>query len=282
MRKMLSGMLAAVFALSAISLAACSAENDDLSKNPDPTIPGNPDPQESGKESDVTIGTSIEIPTEKEREIVQAWLDKYSRGDQNASEFSLDVRGVFGDTYAFYLCGPFAASDVITDILVDNILFEFPSSYTLDVYHGGTFYTLGTAFENGLLTRSDLLALQKNYNNGWNWSTSQIIKEDYVREYGGVNTEDLSLRVFYRWSMERSVLFVDGGADYPAVMTEQEVDGVTFCYGSTQQLLYYGYHGESDSMFCDLETAFASGCLDHEDLLAIQYNYENGIQIIVP
>ena len=290
MKKLLSGMLAAVFALSAISFAACSAENDDLSKNPDSTTPENPDsttpenpnPQEPDKESDVTIGTPIEIPAEKEREIVQAWLAAYPHSDLDADDLSLDVRGVFGDTYVFYLCGPFGASTVITDILVGNILFEYPSSYTLDVYHGGTFYTLEMAFENGLLTRSDLLALQKNYNNGWNWSTSQIIKEDYVREHGGVDTEDLSLRVFYWWSMERSVLFVDGDADYPAVITEQEVDGVTFCYPSSQKLLYYGNHGNPDSMFCDLETAFARGRLDHDDLLAIQHNYENGIQFIVP
>lgn len=290
MKKLLSGMLAAVFALSAISFAACSAENDDLSKNPDSTTPENPDsttpenpnPQEPDKESDVTIGTPIEIPAEKEREIVQAWLAAYPHSDLDADDLSLDVRGVFGDTYVFYLCGPFGVSTVITDILVGNILFEYPSSYTLDVYHGGTFYTLEMAFENGLLTRSDLLALQKNYNNGWNWSTSQIIKEDYVREHGGVDTEDLSLRVFYWWSMERSVLFVDGNWDYATELTQQEVDGVRFEYLTAQQLLFYGDYDETDSMFCDLETAFENGALDHDDLLAALANYAGGIQISVP
>lgn len=282
MKRILSGMLAAALVLSAAGFAACSPENAGLSRDPDRTVTEHPDPQEPDKGSDPTAGTSDGISAEQEREIVCAWLNEHPQSGVTAEELSLNVRGIFDDTYVFYLVGPFGASAVITDVIVDNILFEYPSSDTLEVYHGGRFYTLETAYENGLLTRSDLLALQKNYNNGWDWSTSQLIKEDYVREHGGVNAEDVSLRVFYRWSMERCVLFVDDGADYPAVITEQEVDGVTFCYGSAQQLMYYGDVDGTDSRFCDLETAFARGCLSHDDLLAVQYNYENGIQIVLP
>lgn len=78
------------------------------------------------------------------------------------------------------------------------------------------------------------------------------------------------------------MLFVDGDWDYPAVETQQEVDGVLFLYGSAQQLLFYGDYDETDSMFCDLETAFENGALDHDDLLAALANYAGGIQISVP
>ena len=283
MKRLLSGMLAALFAFTSAALAACSP--DDTSALPEspgisetPETPETPQPPETG----VIVGSPIEISAETEREIVQAWLAAYPSDGVTADKLSPDVRGVFGDVYVLYMHGPFGASDVITKNLVGNVLFEYPSSLTLTVYREGAFSSLSMAYGQGLLTRDDLLALQKNYNNGWNWSTSQIIKEDYVREHGGVDTEDLSLRVFYWWSMERSVLFVDGDADYPAVITEQEVDGVLFLYGSAQQLLFYGDYDETDSMFCDLETAFACGALDHDDLLAILSNYEDGVTIAIP
>lgn len=286
MKRLLSGMLAALFAFPSAALAACSP--DDTSALPEspglsgsletPETPETPQPPETG----VIVGSPIEISAETEREIVQAWLAAYPSDGVTADELSPDVRGVFGDVYVLYMHGPFGASDVITKNLVGNVLFEYPSSLTLTVYREGAFSSLPEAYRDGLLGRDDLLTLQKNYNNGWYWSTSQTIKEDYVREHDGVTTEELSLRVHYLCGMNNAVLFVDGGGDYPAVETQQEVDGVVFEYLTAQQLLFYGDYDETDSMFCDLETAFACGALDHDDLLAALANYAGGIQISVP
>mgnify|MGYP003089565270 CR=1 FL=1 len=78
------------------------------------------------------------------------------------------------------------------------------------------------------------------------------------------------------------MLFVDGDWDYATELTQQEVDGVVFEYLTAQQLLFYGDYDETDSLFCDLETAFENGALDHDDLLAALANYAGGIQISVP
>ncbi len=283
------GVLAALLALSTVGFSACSPQElpessqSQTQTSPEspqaPQTPQTPDENASG----VIIGTPIEIPAEKEREIILAWLDEYPKDDLSEDDLSLDVRGVFGDTYVYYLCGPFGASDVITKALVGNVLFEYPSSLTLDVYCNGDFYSLGAAYGQGLLDRDDLLTLQKNYNNGWYWSMSQTIKGDYAREYDDVKIEELSLRVYYLCGLNDAVLFVDGGGDYPAVETQQEVDGVLFEYPTAQQLLYYGaYSEEKDSMFCDLNTAFARGLLNHANLLAILSNYEDGVTIAIP
>lgn len=196
---------------------------------------------------------------------------------------SLDVRGVYGETYVFYVNG-LAAGDAITVDIVDGVYFAYPSLQQLEVYNGGKFYTLSSAFEAGLLSHDNLLDIQKNYGGGWNWSAGGIIKQEYLQERGdsSLTVDDIVIEVYWA-GYEQFVLFICAeGDDFDAEVVTETVDGVEFTYPTSQTLLFYGlYNEEGDTWFNSLSRAFEKGWLTHDDLLALKYNYENDITISV-
>lgn len=56
------------------------------------------------------------------------------------------------------------ALQVLTSETVDGVTFNYPTSTHLTAYNNGEFYSLQEAFDNGLLTHSNLLTLRNNYN----------------------------------------------------------------------------------------------------------------------
>ena len=56
------------------------------------------------------------------------------------------------------------ALQVLTSETVDGVTFNYPTSTHLTAYNNGNFYSLQEAFDNGLLTHSNLLTLRNNYN----------------------------------------------------------------------------------------------------------------------
>lgn len=221
--------------------------------------------------------------------IINAWLDNNPETDAAAYELSVDVRGVYGDTYVFYLNGPFGYAQALTYTFIDNVYFAYPDFQQLDVYNGGEIYSLEEAFAAGLLTHENLLDIQKKYHRTSSWSTTGNIIYDYICEHESLTADDLSLRVYwYNGASEGDilyiqqcfVLFVDGGKDYDTAITTIVVDGVEFVYPTSQQLLLYGaYDEENDTRFITLSRAFELELLDHTQLLEIKYNYENDIKI---
>ena len=206
------------------------------------------------------------------------WENKYYF---SGSPISIDVRGVYGDTYVFYVYGP-VAGDAITTDLVDNVYFAYPTTRQLEVYNDGEFYTLSSAFEAGLLTHEDLLDIQKNY--GGSLSTADIIKHDYLQERGDSSlTADDIITEVYLAGYEEFVLFINAEDDnFNTEVVTEIVGGVEFTYPTSQTLLYYGrYNREKDTEFNTLTWAFEEGHLSRDDLLALKNNYKNGITISI-
>lgn len=213
--------------------------------------------------------------TEEDR-ILYDWKreNNYHSGDY---PLSLDVRGVYGDTYVFYIDGMAAGAAITTD-LVDNVYFAYPSTRQLEVYNDGEFYTLSSAFEAGLLSHEDLLDIQKNYNDGWNWSTGGIIRQEYLQERGdsSLTIDDIVFEVYWA-GYEQFVLFISAESDdFDTELVTEIVDGVEFTYPTSQTLLFYGaYNAEAGTHFNTLSWAFESGYLSRADLLTVKQNYES-------
>lgn len=221
--------------------------------------------------------------------IINAWLDENPNTDVAAYELSVDVRGVYGDTYVFYLNGPFGYAQALTYTFIDNVYFAYPDFQQLEVYNDGEIYSLEEAFAAGLLTHENLLDIQKKYHRTSSWSTTGNIIYDYICEHESLTADDLSLRVHWYGGASAGdmlhisqgfALFIDGGKDYDTAITTIVVDGVEFVYPTSQQLLLYGaYDEENDTRFITLSRAFELELLDHTQLLEIKYNYENDIKI---
>ena len=252
--------------LLALSLSACG-QGDKFSANPPPS----PDPSQP---------TALSA-TETEK-IERAWLDENDYSELGTDDISLDVRARYGDTVVFYVNGPFGYASAITYDYVDGVLFTYPDSQQLCVYRNGDIYDLEHAYEAGALTRNQLIWLLSNYNNGWNWSTTQTIIDDYVAEHEGTDANTLSLRVYYMCNGGMFALFVDGDGDYTTALSTEVIDGVTFNYPTGQRLLFYGlYDGELKSSFTSLERAFERELLTHTDLENIAKNLESNYIIYI-
>ncbi len=219
-----------------------------------------------------------------EDEILRAWKREHNYyAEPGGYPLSIDIRGVYGDTYVFYIGGMEAGAAITTDF-VDNVYFAYPSTRQLEVYNGGEFYTLSSAFEAGLLSHDDLLDIQKNYNDGWNWTTSGFIKQDYIEERGdGALTLDDVIFEVYWCGYEQFVLFINAeGDNYDTVVTEETVGNVTFTYPTSQRLVFYGaYNRDIGSRFNSLQWAFENGLLKYDDLITVKENLESGTKISI-
>ena len=129
MKKLLTFIFSAVLAISAAAFAACEDIEDRAMQS----------------------------------RIINAWLDDNPDTDAAAYELSVDVRGVYGDTYVFYLNGPFGYAQALTYTFIDNVYFAYPDFQQLEVYNDGEIYTLEEAFDAGFLTHENLLDIQKKY-----------------------------------------------------------------------------------------------------------------------
>ncbi len=219
-----------------------------------------------------------------EGRILREWKAEHDyRDEPGGYPLSVDMRGRYGETYVFYINGTAAGAAITVDI-VDNVYFSYPSLRQLEVYNGGRFYTLSSAFEAGLLSHEDLLDIQKNYNDGWNWSAGGIMLRDYLSERGDVSLTEADILTEIYWAgYEQFVLFINAEGDsFDCKVVTETVGGVEFVYPTTQTLLFYGvYNEENGSLFNTLGWAFEKGYLTHDDLLGISGNYVSGTTVSV-
>ena len=83
-----------------------------------------------------------------------------------AEDVTLTFYGEYNGAYVMFIDTPYLAYlDAITTQVVDGVTFVYGSSHTLDVYNNGSFYSVGEAFENGLLTHNDLVDINNRKNN---------------------------------------------------------------------------------------------------------------------
>ena len=178
---------------------------------------------------------------------------------------------------------------------VAGVSFEYHSTQTMYAYHQGRFHTLQEAYDLGLMTKAELLALKEDYDNtdhssqgtipivraACNHTTSSeteitiekeimeayynTVEDDDFREH--YTTADLSLRFRGAFS-DTYVVFVDGPYGYPQAVTSETVGGITFTYGDYQHP--YAYH---QGKFYSLTEAYELGYLTIHDLMQLKEDY---------
>lgn len=114
-----------------------------------------------------TGGSTVDIQPEIQQEIKQAYLNQYHPSWEGTTEsVRLRIFGEFDGTYALFVdCSGCEYNHALTLETVGGLTFSYPSTQKMLVYSGGTFYSLSEAFEQGILTQSELAEVHTNYTN---------------------------------------------------------------------------------------------------------------------
>ena len=137
-------------------------------------------PDSYGENSISSITNKGEVPTTRQpcthttppnaeitidEEIRQAYANLDTSEDYTAEDLSVRYRGAFNDLYVVFVDGPFEHGDLDWTETVAGVSFEYHSTQTMYAYHQGRFHTLQEAYDLGLMTKDELLALKEAYDN---------------------------------------------------------------------------------------------------------------------
>ena len=103
-----------------------------------------------------------ELNDELEREILEDFLITSALiGDVSPEDINYTCFGQFGDSVAIYFHTSGAYKTPIKEEIA-GLKFNYPDSRVVKIWNNGKFYKMGEAFENGLITESDIEAIHKN------------------------------------------------------------------------------------------------------------------------
>lgn len=101
-----------------------------------------------------------------EKEIIDAFVAAHSQDSYPVTddEISLRCYGSFDGVYVLFVdVAGWASTTEIKQEVVANVKFVYSNGQTLTVYADGAFYSLSDAYKNRILSRQDLIAVQRNY-----------------------------------------------------------------------------------------------------------------------
>lgn len=207
-----------------------------------------------------------------------AMLRAYYRQHPDAEDTQLlQYYGRYGDATVGLL--QLHADAVVTQEIVGDYVFAYPTSNTILVLVDETFMRLDAAYASGYLTEADIkqiYALHTPAEKGMYLvdelplTVQQTMKNAYISQFGkgdANSADDLSLRVMAIFG-DRYALFVDGDASYLTWITGETVNGLSFRYPSSQKMyLYHAGH------YYRLQEAFDAGIISDAELQQLHDNY---------
>lgn len=238
---------------------ACSSGNSNIDTPPESANTGTPPVTEK-------VDTSLEV------EIVAEFAKKYNL---NTNEVSLVKCDVQDGVYAVYACGYDTALSYET---VGPITYIFPNTpHYMEIYRYGSFHSLSTAYDRGLLYNDSLLNIARKRGEGWyrldeeKWadikSSENEIKSAYAAKYN-VPVDTVYLSGYGEYNGAHAVMIFSHEFGANTAETYDALGGVILTYPTTQKMEVY-YKGE----FCSLPEAYENGLLTNSDLTEIAKKY---------
>lgn len=182
----------------------------------------------------------------------EKWAEIQLTGEEIKSAFA-KMHNVSSDTVWFSSYGEyngaypvmisaenFGYAAAITYDVVGEIILTYSSSHKMDVYYDGKFYTLPAAYNNGLLTNSDLIEIAKRYGGyylnaqeeadiiaAYGKSSAEVVISSFYGEIGGYYALSVGVKDTVPYLKITEEITVDGelfGKEYHAVDKIQYVD----------------------------------------------------------
>lgn len=201
------------------------------------------------------IATSANLPEDLVREIVWEYI---AGADEGELDYTYSVRcfGKFGEAYAVMIDGPFMYTQAMRTEVIAGYTFTFPDGQRMYIYKEGNFYTLLKAYELGVISEEDIVAIAwaKTLPYTYETTTAPIQMDEqtvshalcsYAEEYalhkkGGAYSMRCYAEVKYGYAV-----FVDcSDKEYPQNRTVETVEGYEFIYPTEQTMLICYNWGE--------------------------------------
>ena len=107
-----------------------------------------------------------EISADIQTAMMQAFLAKFDpNGNYSLSHMSVTYFGGYGNTHVGFInCDGIVYTQALTSETIDGVTFQYHSGQKLQAYYEGELMTLREAFDRGVLTREDLIAIRNQLN----------------------------------------------------------------------------------------------------------------------
>lgn len=145
--------------LCTVFICACGNKENEEPANQNPTTENPP-----ADEPEYTVPADVlaEIKTAFYNKYKEFFVSEYYT--YTAEDVTAEVYSEYNGAYVMFITAPMMGyGTAIVYQTVDGVQFVYPSGQTFDVYSDGHFYKLAQAFENKLLTHSDLLDLREKH-----------------------------------------------------------------------------------------------------------------------
>ena len=117
-------------------------------------------------DTQITEDNTSNIDKETTEEIKAAFIAAHVNDEPPVTEDEISLRcyGVFDNVYVLFVdVESWGYTGAIETDIIADVQFIYSCSQKMTVYSDGTFYSLPDAYENGILSRDELLTLQENY-----------------------------------------------------------------------------------------------------------------------
>lgn len=112
------------------------------------------------------VNAPTDLDEAVEGEIIDAFVAVHSQDSYPVTEDEVSLRcyGAFDGVYVLFVdVSGWAYTMAIKNEVIAGVKFVYSCGQTLTVYADGAFYSLSEAYENKILSRQDLKAVQRNY-----------------------------------------------------------------------------------------------------------------------
>jgi hypothetical protein len=291
--KALSLMIALLLALSLLgAFASCNvaeSEEDAADKGTEVPAESQEDAADKGTEVPTEAPTKappadppVEISAEMQSEIKNKWFEKtyveekkeyYNSPDQVKIEACY---GIFDDAYCILIDDPLSNVYPMVEVNLEVGEYTFTFGHvglTMDIYCNGEFYGLKQAYENGILDDTELESLHYYYTKSkmeHHLKTTYFLSTYDEKEHEYYNSPDqVTIEACYGiFDDAYCAIITYPLVEYPCEVTEVEVGGYTFVFGSTNTMKVY-----CDGQIYSLEKAYEKGILDDAELKSLYNNY---------
>ena len=223
----------------------------------------------------------ITLTEDEEREIVWEYIANSSNleSELNAT-YAVRCYGKFGNVYAVMIDGPWFYTDALRNEVIAGYTFSFHNGQRMRIYKEGDFYILNKAYELGIISEEDLVAIEWSKSAPFTYTTEfspvkldgwelYALVEDYIKYCGHAKDTVYSIRC-YGHANQGNVSIIDrSDIVFEPKKTIETVAGFEFIYPTEQKMTFF--LGEYKPM--SLAEAYEQEYLTLENIKKIHETY---------
>ncbi len=223
----------------------------------------------------------ITLTEDEQREIVWEYIANSSDLEYEInSTYAVRCYGKFGNVYAVMIDGPWMYTDALRNEVIAGYTFSFHNGQRMRIYKEGDFYSLNKAYELGIISEEDLVAIEWSKSAPFTYTTEfspvklegwelYTLVEDYIKYCGHAKDTVYSIRCYGHGNQGNASIIDRSDIVFEPKKTSETVAGFEFIYPTEQKMTFF--LGEYKPM--SLAEAYEQEYLTPENIKKIHETY---------